>query len=132
MEGSPSYERHRTTNNVATPLVGRTVVLQNELMEDAGERIVVPHRTWELLLGLRLHPNDMAVQVTAIFLSTTLVWEPLKDTLEECLGCTIRWPRVRLKGRSGAPTVDVTHKTSVFEFSEPQHENTNTPLVNRR
>ena len=40
-------------------------------MEDAREGIVVPHQTGELLSGLRLHPNDMAVQVTAIFLSTT-------------------------------------------------------------
>ena len=64
MDGSPSYEQHRTANNVATPvvvIVGGTVVLQNELMEDAGEGIVVPHRTGELLSGLRLHPNDMAV-----------------------------------------------------------------------
>ena len=44
MEGSPSYERHRTTYNVATPLVvivGGTVVLQNE-MEDVREGIVGP------------------------------------------------------------------------------------------
>ena len=91
MEGSPSYERCRIANNVATPLVvivGGTVVLQNELMEDVGEGIVGPYRTWDLLLGLRLHPNDMAVQVTTIFILTTPVWEPLKDTLEECMGCT--------------------------------------------
>ena len=50
-------------------IVGGTVVLQNELMEDAGEGIVVPHRTGELLSGLRLHPNDMDVQVTVEFLS---------------------------------------------------------------
>ena len=40
MEGSPSNERHRTASNVTTPVVvnvGGTVVLQNELMEDAGE-----------------------------------------------------------------------------------------------
>ena len=46
MEGSPSYERHQTASNVATPvvvIVGGTVVLQNELMEDAGEGIVIPH-----------------------------------------------------------------------------------------
>ena len=52
IEGSPSYERHRTTSNVATPLVdivGGTIVLQNELMEDAGEGTVVLHRTGELL-----------------------------------------------------------------------------------
>ena len=91
--GSPSYERHQTISNVATSLVdivGGAVVLQNELMEDAGEGTVVLHHTWELLSGLRLHPNDMAVQVTAVFLSTTPVWKPLKDTLEECLGHTIR------------------------------------------
>ena len=96
MEGSPSYERRRIANNVATPLVvivGGTVVLQNELMEDVEEGIVGPYRTGDLLSGLRLHPNDMAVQVTAIFISTTPVWELLKDTLEECMGCTIRWPR---------------------------------------
>ena len=83
-------------------IVGGTVVLQNESMEDAGEGIVVPYRTGELLSRLRLHPNDMVVQVTAIFLSRTPVWEPLKETLEECMGCTIRWPRAQLKGRSGA------------------------------
>ena len=47
IEGSPSYERHQTTSNVATPLVdivGGTVVLQNELMEDAGEGTMVLHR----------------------------------------------------------------------------------------
>ena len=60
MEGSPSYERHRTASSVATPMVvivGGTVVLQNESMEDAGEGIVVPYRTGKLLSGLRLHPN---------------------------------------------------------------------------
>ena len=39
MEGSPSYERHRTISSVATPMVvivGGTVVLQNESIEDAG------------------------------------------------------------------------------------------------
>ena len=69
-------------------IVGGTVVLQNEQMEDVGEGIVGPIRTWELLSGFRLHPNDVAVQVTAVFLSTTPFWEPLKDTLEECMGCT--------------------------------------------
>ena len=69
----------------------------------------------------------MDVQVTAVFLSTTPVWEQLKDTLEECLGCTIRWPRARFKGRSGAPTVDVTHVASVFQFLEPKCENACTP-----
>ena len=54
-------------------------------MEDAGEGIVVPHRIKELLSGLRLHPNDMVVQVTAIFLSGTPVWEPLKDTWRSVL-----------------------------------------------
>ena len=53
MEGSPSYERRRIANNVATPLVvivvGGTVVLQNELMEDVGEEIVGPYRTGDLL-----------------------------------------------------------------------------------
>ena len=68
---------------------------------------------------MRLHPNDLAVQVTAVFLSTTPISEPLKDTLEECLGHTIRWPRAQVKGRSRAPTVDVTHVASVFQFSEP-------------
>ena len=131
MEGFPSYQQHQTTSNVANEnlvdIVGRAVVLENELMEDVGEGIVVAHRTGELLLGLRLHPNDVAVQVTIIFLSTTPVWKPLKDTLEECLGCTIRWPRARLKGRSRAPTVDVTHVASVFQFLEPECENACTP-----
>ena len=88
MEGFPSYERHRTASNVATPLVvivGGIVVLQNELMENVGEGTVVPHHTWEFLSGLRLHPNDMAIKVTVVFLSTTPLWEPLKDTLEDCL-----------------------------------------------
>ena len=110
-------------------IVGGTVVLQNELMEDVGEGIVVPHRTGELLSGLRLHPNYMAVQVTAVFLSRTPVWESLKDMLEECIGCTIRWPRARMKGRSGAPTVDATHIASVFEFSEHEGEDGCTSLV---
>ena len=46
IDGSPSYEQHQTASNVTTPvvvIVGKTVVLQNELMEDAGEEIVVPH-----------------------------------------------------------------------------------------
>ena len=34
------------------------------------------------------------------------------------MGCTIRWPQARLKGRFGAPTVDETHVASVFEFSK--------------
>ena len=55
-------------------------------MEDVGEGIVGPIRTGKLLLGCRLHPNDVAVQVTAEFLLTAPVWEPLKDTLEECMG----------------------------------------------
>ena len=71
-------------------IVGGTVVLQNELMEDTGEGIVILYCTGELLSRLRLHPNNMAVQVTTVFLSTTPVWEPLKDTLEECLEHTIR------------------------------------------
>ena len=132
MEGSPSYEQIQIASNVATPLVvnvGSTVVLQNELMEDVGEGIVRSIRTGELLSGLRLHPNNLAVQVTAVFLSRTPVREPLKDTLEECVGCTIRWPRARLKGRSRAPTVDATHVASVFEFSEHEGEDGCTPLV---
>ena len=71
MEESPSHEQHQTTSNVATPLVvivGGTVVLQNELMEDVGEGIVGPHRTGDLSSGLQLHPNDMAVEVTSIFI----------------------------------------------------------------
>ena len=90
---------------------------------------MVPHRTGELLSRLRLHPNDMAVQVTAVFLSTTPVWEPLKDTLEECIGCTIRWPRPRLKRSCGMPTVDATYVASVFEFLEHKSENACTPLM---
>ena len=98
-------------------------------MEDAGEEIVVSHRTGELLSGLRIHPNDMAVQVTAVFLLTTPVWEPLKDTLEECIGCTIRWPRARLKRRFGMPTVNATDVASMFEFLEHESENAYTLLV---
>ena len=53
MEGFPSYQQHQTISNVANgnliDIVGRTVVLQNKLMEDAGEGIVVAHRTRELL-----------------------------------------------------------------------------------
>ena len=98
-------------------------------MEDVGEGIVGPYRTEDLLSGLRLHPNDVAVQVTVVFISTTPIWEPLKDTLEECIGCTIRWPRAQLKGSFGAPTVDVTHVASVFEFLAHECENTCTPPV---
>ena len=129
MEGSPSYEGHQTANNVATLSVGGIVVLQNELEQDVGERIVGPCRTGDLLSGFRLHPNDMAIQVTSVFISTTPVWEPLKDMLEECMGCTIRWPRARLKRKSGVPTVDARHVAYVFEFSEPECENTCIPLV---
>ena len=43
------------------------------------------------------------------------------------MGCTIQWPRARLKGRSGAPTMDATHVASVFEFSEHEGENGCTP-----
>ena len=45
------------------------------------------------------------------------------------MGCTIRWPRARLKGKSKAPTVDATHVASVFEFSKYEGENRCTPLV---
>ena len=48
------------------------------------------------------------------------------------MGCTIRWPRARLKGRSGAPTMDVTHVVSVFEFSEHEGENGCTPPMQRK
>ena len=88
-----------------------------------------PHRIGDLLLGLRLHPNDMAIQLIAIFVSTTLVWESLKDTLEECVGCTIWWPLARLKRRSGALIVDAAHVASMFEFSEHECENICTPLM---
>ena len=45
------------------------------------------------------------------------------------MGCTIRWPRARLKQRSGAPTVDATYVASVFEFSDHDCENACTPPV---
>ena len=60
MEGSPSYELSRTTNNITTPMVvtvGGTVVSQNELIEDVGAGIVGPHQIGDLLSGLRLHPK---------------------------------------------------------------------------
>ena len=132
MEGFPSYERHRTVDNVATPLVvivGATIVLQNEQMDDEGEGIVGPIRTGELLSRFRLHPNDVVIQVTAIFSSITPVWEPLKDTLGECMGCTLQWPRARLNQRFGAPTVDATYVASMFEFSGHDCENACTPPV---
>ena len=53
----------------------------------------------------------------------------MKDTLEECVGCTIWWPQAQLKRRSRAPTVDATHVALVFEFLEHECENTCTPLM---
>ena len=101
-------------------------------MEEVGEGIVGPIRIGDLLSRLKLHPNNMAVQVTTIFVSATPIWEPLKDTLEECMGCTIQWPRAQLKGRSGTPNVDAIHIASVFYFLESECKNTCTPPVHRR
>ena len=50
--------------------------------------------------------------------ATTYVNEIFKDTLEECLQCTIRWQGRMLRGTQRYATNNVADATQVFEFSK--------------
>ena len=72
----------------------------------------------DLLEGNRIHPTEIGVLITTVYKPTTHVNEIFKDTLGECLQCTIRWQRRLLRGTQRYATNNVADATQVFDFSE--------------
>ena len=70
--------------------------------------------------GNKIHPTEIGVLITDVYKPTTHMNEIFKDTLGECLQCTIRWQRRLLRGTQGYATNNVADATQIFEFSEDE------------
>ena len=120
--GSPTYERHygRTgapdvwTNFV----VAEAVVLFHDDNDCVAKGTIASVRIGEMLAGQRLRPTEVGILITEVFKPAIAIVEPFMHTLGECLECTIRWPRDRVRGIERHQQDTAAQAARAYAFSE--------------
>ena len=119
--GSLEYEREHVLgrNREAQEFPpGMIVAMVDTIGENVAEGVVSRVGIGEWLEGERLQPTDIAILVTKVFKPETIVYEVLKDIMEECLHSTIRWPPHYVRGTRRFAIENVEEVVRVFDFSE--------------
>lgn len=71
-----------------------------------------------MLEGKRLPPTKVGILAIVVYKSEERVTKIMKDTLEECLQCTIQWQRHLVRGTSSFAANNAIEAVKVFEFTE--------------